>query len=37
MGEKELRAVGVVSDMVASSRGLGSECMMMAGDRNGTR
>lgn len=30
MGEKELRAVGVVSDMLAS-RGLGSEGMMLAG------
>ena len=34
MGVKEVREVGVVSDMVAS-RGLGSECMMLAGDRNG--
>ena len=40
MGEKELRSVGVVSDMVASTkRGLGSasECMMLAGDKKGAK
>ena len=34
LGERELEAVGVVLDMVASTkRGLGSECMVLAVDR----